>query len=89
VPLHGRKLPATSPVVAAAPSPTLATDETPRVPLVIASRAVPCQSLTHRSVWGKTAMKTARPPKGFGALTGMSLATLAILIALAVVLCPS
>jgi hypothetical protein len=34
-------------------------------------------------------MKTWHPPKGFAALAGMSLATLAILIAAAVVLCPS
>jgi len=31
---------------------------------------------------------TARPPQGFGALAGMSLATLAILIAVAVVATP-
>jgi len=34
-------------------------------------------------------MKTWQPPKAFGALAGISLATLAILIAVAVVLCPS
>jgi len=44
-------------------------------------------SLTPRC-GGKIAMKSAGPPKGFGALAGMSLATLAILIAAAVVLCP-
>jgi len=66
-----------------------ATGLEPTVSLVIAARGSDVPSLTHCAVWVKPAMSIVRPPKGLGALAGMSLATLPILFAVAMVPCPS
>jgi hypothetical protein len=59
------------------------------VSLVIASGSSACEASHAVRCEDMTAMKYWQPPKGLAALAGMSLATLAILIAVAVVLCPS
>jgi len=56
---------------------------------VIASGSIACETSNAVRCGDMTGMKTWQPPRGLGALAGMSLATLAILIAVAVVLCPS